>query len=543
MRFKSLLLAIVLSAPAFAAAATPLAEHIEQALQPDALPRSARPLSANERRIAQAVYAQGGFAPLWLSRDAPRRATPQVPEAMAMMSAASDKGLEPGDYRLDGLSLQARHALSETSDAFAARFDVALTLAFSRYLSDLGFGRVDPATMGFELPARRRRDLLADSVIAALHAATSSDGSVQCAVASIEPTIPLYPRLLDALQRYRRLAAAAALPDLIAPTTKIAPGDRYDGVVALRAYLTRHGDLVAAANELDDGSYDAATEQAVRGFQLRHGLEPDGVLGGATFAALTVPLSRRLRQIELSLERLRWLGQIPAERFVAINIPEFELWDVPARGEAEKPLTMRVIVGKQLTDTPVFVDKIVAVEIHPYWNVPRSIASKELFPKLAHDPTYLAREDMELLGAAGLRGTALREALAGGKARVRQKPGGKNALGRIKFVMPNRHSVYLHDTPSRQLFARSRRDFSHGCIRVQDPLALAEFVLRGRSSWDRERVQLAIDAGKNLTVPLNKPVPVLIFYSTVNIGADGQVRFFGDLYGLDDKLLAALAAR
>ena len=539
MNFESVLLAMVLSASAFGAVAAPLAEQIEQALLADTLSKSARPVSASERRIAQAVYADDGFAPRWLTNDSAHQVTPLARVAIALMGAASDKGLVPSDYRADGFAAEAARALS---DEDAARFDAALTLAFIRYLSELGFGRVDPATMGFELPAQRRREVLAQSVIGALSAATSPSGSLQRAVASIEPSIPLYPRLLDALQRYRRLAAAPELPALTTPGTKISPGDRYDGMVALRAHLARHGDLVPAT-WVDDGHYDAATVQAAQRFQLRHGLEPDGMLDASTFEALAVPLTRRSRQIELSLERLRWLGQIPDERFVAINIPEFELWNVPARGERDKPLAMRVIVGKQLTDTPVFVDKIVAVEMQPYWNVPRSIASKELFSKLTRDATYLAREDMELLGAAGLSGPALRQALASGKARIRQKPGAKNALGKVKFVMPNRHSIYLHDTPSRQLFARSRRDFSHGCIRVQDPLTLAEFVLRGQSSWNRERVQLAIDSGKNQTVVLNTPVPVLIFYSTVNIGADGQVRFFRDLYGLDDKLAAALAAR
>jgi murein L,D-transpeptidase YcbB/YkuD len=203
---------------------------------------------------------------------------------------------------------------------------------------------------------------------------------------------------------------------------------------------------------------------------------------------------------------------------------------------------MAVVVGKAASGTPVFVDAVEAVEVNPYWNVPRSIASKELYPKLARDAGWLASQQMELLGRADLRGDGLRQALASGAARLRQRPGPNNALGRVKLVMPNAHDVYLHDTPARALFGRSRRDFSHGCIRLERPLELAAFALAGRPEGTTAALQAAIDEGTNRTLRVAPPIPVLIFYATVNVDADGRPRFMPDVYGHDARLDAALRA-
>jgi murein L,D-transpeptidase YcbB/YkuD len=243
--------------------------------------------------------------------------------------------------------------------------------------------------------------------------------------------------------------------------------------------------------------------------------------------------------VALTLERLRWIGPVPPGRWIAVNIPEYRLWAIDGGRVA---FSMAVVVGRPVTGTPVFVDAVEAVELNPYWNVPRSIASKEFYPRLARDPGWLASERMELLGGAGLHGEALRQALASGEARLRQRPGADNALGRVKLAMPNAHDVYLHDTPSRALFARSRRDFSHGCIRLQRPLELAAFVLADRPEAEPAALRTAIEAGANRTLRVAPPVPVLIFYATVNLGEDGRLRFLPDVYGHDARLDAALRA-
>lgn len=523
-----------------AAPSAGFAAEVARELRGASLSGAARAVSTAERRIVEAAYASQGWSPLWVEADAPHRVSARAIEAIELLRAAADKGLRAVDYDVERLAARAKER--PTGEA-VARFEAALSLAFGRYLMDLGFGRIDPASLGFEIPRVRRRDALPRIIASTL----ASGDSPTRAAASVEPRLTIYRRLLEQLARYRELARPPALPLLSLPKGRVSSGDSLPTVAALREHLIRHGDLVVdPAVSWPDGVYDEATADGLRRFQKRHGLDVDGVFGPGTREALAVPITRRVRQIEWSLERLRWLGETPTGRYVAINIPEYRLWAVSEAGETDgaraSPLTMPIIVGTQVNSTPVFVDAIEAVEVNPYWNVPTSIGSKELYPKLARDAGYLARQDMELIGGAGLSGAALQSALASGAARIRQKPGAKNALGKIKFVMPNRHSVYLHDTPSRQLFDRSRRDFSHGCIRLKEPLALAEFVLRGRSGWDIARVREAIEEGRYRSIPLSQPVPVLILYSTVNVDGNGRAHFFRDVYGLDAKLERALAA-
>ncbi|HMS81884.1 MAG TPA: L,D-transpeptidase family protein, partial [Burkholderiaceae bacterium] len=339
---------------------------------------------------------------------------------------------------------------------------------------------------------------------------------------------------------WRRRALEPAPAPLPPVRGRLVAGDPWPGIDALRARLVAEGDLPADAPPSTPGRYDAVTADAIRRFQARHGLEADGVLGAATLGALRVPAIARVRAIELTLERLRWIGPVPQGRWIAVNLPEFRLWAIE---DGHVATTMPVVAGKAASGTPVFVDAVEAVELNPYWNVPRSIAANELYLKLARDPGWLASQHMELLGAADLRGDALRRALAAGTARIRQRPGPDNALGRVKLVMPNAHDVYLHDTPSRAAFERSRRDFSHGCIRLARPLELAAFVLAGRPEGAPDALASAIDAGGNRRWPVSPQVPVLIFYATVGVGEDGRLRFVPDVYGHDARLDAALRAR
>jgi murein L,D-transpeptidase YcbB/YkuD len=347
------------------------------------------------------------------------------------------------------------------------------------------------------------------------------------------------------LARYRALAADPSLGTLPEFAATVRPGDSYTGLPLLQHRLAAFGDLTADVTPAEPLVYRGAVVEAIKHFQVRHGLEPDGVLGKATQTALRVPIAARVRQIELALERLRWLPHLGDERFVAVNIPMFRLWawdSIPPAGTPS--FDMGVIVGRALsTQTPVFVEEMRSVIFRPYWNVPSSILRHEILPALVRDPDYLRRQNMEIVSGAGddarlvpLTGENL-ERLRQGRLRVRQRPGPNNALGLVKFVFPNDENVYMHGTPAMELFSRFRRDFSHGCVRLEDPVALAEWVLKDQPEWSRDRIVAAMQGSGPLRVNLRRPIQVILFYITaVVMPADGTVRFAEDIYGHDARL-------
>jgi murein L,D-transpeptidase YcbB/YkuD len=280
-------------------------------------------------------------------------------------------------------------------------------------------------------------------------------------------------------------------------------------------------------------------------FQERHGLTPDGVLGPKTMQQLNITPAQRVEQIMLTMERMRWTPLRQAARMVVVNVPEFMLRAYEVQdGRIHVKLSMKVIVGKALdTRTPLFDEEMRFIEFSPYWNIPPSIARQETVPHLRADPGYLARQGMEFVTASGQVVTTVApahlDAVLSGNWRIRQRPGPQNALGDIKFVFPNNDNIYLHHTPSPGLFERDRRDFSHGCIRVQEPVALAKFVLQDDPDWPEERIRSAMASGQSSTLRLTQPLTVLIAYSTV-VAKAGRVFFYPDLYGHDRLLARAL---
>jgi murein L,D-transpeptidase YcbB/YkuD len=305
------------------------------------------------------------------------------------------------------------------------------------------------------------------------------------------------------------------------------------------------GDLAAGAAVANDGVYSTELAAAVRRFQFRHGLVEDGVLGPDTVAALSVPLTRRVEQLALTLERLRWLPAQPKGRLVAVNVPAYRLWAVELGNVSAQPIEMRVIVGKAAaTPTPLFIGQMRYLEFNPYWNVPRSIALGEIAPKLARNPHYLQQNDMELVSAGGqlvpATGSDALARIRSGSARVRQRPGAMNALGEVKFAMPNPMNIYLHSTSSKGLFERARRDLSHGCIRVERPAELAQFALADPGEWDAGQVALAMRPGPTRRVALAAPIPVVLFYATAVTDREGRALFAEDIYQLDPALLRSL---
>ncbi|MEY4760238.1 MAG: hypothetical protein RLZZ200_94, partial [Pseudomonadota bacterium] len=315
--------------------------------------------------------------------------------------------------------------------------------------------------------------------------------------------------------------------------------------------LQQLGDLPAIDGPAAMASQlDADTVTALRAFQRRHGLEDDGVLGQATHQALNVPLRHRVAQIEWSMERVRWLPPPPEGPFIVVNIPQFRLFAFRGPFDAEQSMTaMNVIVGKTFPRfrTPVFMASIRQVVFRPYWDVPRSILRNEVLPELRREPSRVAREGYEAV--RGQRddssvvpwSSAVADDLSAGSLRLRQRPGPRNALGDVKFLLPNPYDVYLHSTPARSLFGRSRRAFSHGCVRVEDPVTLARFVFGEGAGWDEARIRSAQSEGPaSARYPVPQPVPVMVFYATAVAAEDGQARFFDDLYGHDDRLRALL---
>ncbi len=499
-------------------------------------------VSDEERSELRELYRNSREA-IWLDVD--RRPTRNMRDALNMLSHAADEGLDPADYYQQLLTdLTPRLEAGTTAAQTLARVDVAVSAGMLRYLRDLHLGRVDPRTIGLRLDAPRDRHdfptLLRDAMAA---------HRIVELTTSLQPHLAQYRLLREMLPRYRSLAADPAVVSLQPITRVVHPGDAYGDVGLLRRRLVALGDLAGDVPTRDPSRYEGRIIDGVKHFQIRHGLEPDGVLGHSTMAALRVPLTWRVRLIELALERLRWLPHLGDERLIALNIPMFRLWawdTIPPDG---MPLFgMDVIVGRALsTQTPVFVAEMDEVIFRPYWNVPRSILRHEVLPRIEREPGYLGAEDMEVVRGDGDNAAHVdltTDALAGlkrGVLRVRQRPGPKNALGLVKFVFPNREDVYMHGTPAQALFGRSRRDFSHGCVRVEDPVALAEWALRDRPEWTRDRIVAATIGSQTIHVTLPRPIQVILFYTTAGVmPEDGTIRFADDIYRHDAKLDRAL---
>ncbi|HEY6289979.1 MAG TPA: L,D-transpeptidase family protein, partial [Terriglobia bacterium] len=335
------------------------------------------------------------------------------------------------------------------------------------------------------------------------------------------------------------------------PAKTIKPGDPYPDAAQLAKRLQLLGDLSATASALpspDTTLYTGALVDAVKHFQQRHGLDPDAALGQKTVSEINTPLSQRVLQLQLALERWRWIPPDFPRPPVVVNIPEFRLRAI--NDQQQVALSMRVVVGKAYRhQTPVFADSMKYLVFRPYWNVPISIQRSELVPKIRKDRSYLAKHSYEVVTSSGqvVSEGAVSDAtlaqLASGKLSIRQTPGPENALGAVKFIFPNEYNVYLHSTPAQELFSRARRDFSHGCIRVEDPLALAGWVLQGKPEWTLDRIKAAMSpsGSPSQQVNLDKPIPVLILYATAVVSQDGEADFFDDIYGYDGELEKVLA--
>lgn len=470
--------------------------------------------------------------------------TPEADELLAALATAQDYGLRPADYDVPALVAQ-RERLA-AAPAESAAFDAAMSHAALRLVEHLHYGRIDPRKAGFEF-----HDMRDDLDVPVAVMGIASSPHVRDAIGAVEPRFYHYRLLKSALARYRELAADESLTRLppypkAAGKKSLREGDAYAGAPALRRLLVALGDMSAPSSQVQDAIYDAALLEGVKRFQDRHGIDADGALGAKTFAALTTPLAQRVRQIELTLERWRWLPPFTTPP-IMVNIPQFRLFIFHTTDDRAADIQqMPVIVGQVFprTRTPVFVGDMRYVIFRPYWDVPPSIARRELLPDIRKNPGYLQKHNMEIVQGESdsakimAPSPAAFDALAAGKLRLRQRPGPDNALGPIKFIFPNEHNVYLHGTPAQSLFAQSRRAFSHGCIRVADPVALAEHVLKNADGvWDRDRILSEMNNGATpLRVNLKQSIRVMVVYGTALATEAGPVKFFDDIYGHDRKL-------
>lgn len=459
--------------------------------------------------------------------------------ALALLGNAGAHGIDPRRYNVADLASRLGHLQDEHA---AAAFDHDLGAAVLQYLADLHDGRIASAYRpaadaagGYDPVAQLRKAI--------------GGGRLDDAVNAALPAIPLYQRAMAALAQYRALAQAAPQWPVLpaAPHGAVRAGEHYQGAALLRERLRVLGDMASGDEGNKDDVYTVELAEAVRRFQARHGLAEDGILGAGTLAALSVPPGYRAAQLALTLERLRWLPAFPPHgRIIAVNIPTYRLWAFDASDNVAVPaLEMRVIVGAGgRTPTPLFIGDMRYLEFDPYWNVPPSIVRQEIVPKLARNAAYLQQNDMELVGSDGsVLHIAASESLArlrSGSARVRQRPGPRNVLGDVKFAMPNPMNIYLHSTSASELFGRTRRDLSHGCIRVERPAELAQFVLADPLHWDGASVAAAMRAGRNRFVKLPASLPVVLFYATALVDRQGRVLFADDIYGLDQPLMTAL---
>jgi murein L,D-transpeptidase YcbB/YkuD len=504
------------------------------------LPELRWPDFSDYRGHVQNFYQPAGYAPAWIRQGQP---TPQALAIIDILKQADSQGLDPEDY--DGGRWADRLArLQKAQAGDAAIFDAALTVCLMRYISDCHIGKINPEHFKFGLSVEAKKYELPTF----LRERLVNGQDMQAELAQIGPPFAGYKRTLEALQRYLQLAKQDDGEKLPVPAKPVAPGSLYDGIPRLTRRLRLVGDLPASAVVPGDSNlYQGALVDAVKSFQGRHGLKPDGRLDAPTLANLNTPLSQRVDQLRLMLERWHWLPDRFNEPPIVVNIPEFRLRAYDSNQNIV--LSMNVIVGKAFRHkTPVFEKDMRYVIFRPYWNVPPSIQHSEIVPAIQKDRDYIAKKGFEVVTQGGqlvTSGAITDDVLAqlrAGKLAVRQKPGPTNALGLVKLIFPNEYNVYLHSTPAPQLFSQTRRDFSHGCIRVEKPADLAAWVLRDKPGWSVAQVQAAMTSGKdNVQVNLTQPVPVLILYGTAVVDPDGKVQFFDDIYGYDDELKQALA--
>ena len=479
---------------------------------------------------AKKFYSERAFKLGWFKDN---QIVPKANQMLNILKKSGEEGLNPKDYQIknfDQLFADLKASAKGSAKFFALEkeIDVALSATYFAWASDYYRGTVVPTeNKAIEWDVKSNKIKLHKALMTVL-----GERESKYPYADFQPLHPEYTRLKAALANYRKIKAAGGWPSIPAGT-KIKPGDNSPAVNILYKRL-----IGSSADTTTHTIYDATLASAVKQFQTQNGLKADGALGPETIKLLNISVDQRIKQIILNMERWRWIPKKFEPDYLLVNIPEYKL-HVFEKG-AEK-MTMKVIVGKTLNSTPVFSDRLESVVLSPYWNVPMSIIQKELAPKLISNPDYLEHLDMEIITAKGtlvspssIKWSSVNE--SNFKYILRRRPGPKNDLGDVKFIFPNSMDIYLHDTPNDELFNQTKRGFSHGCVRVEKPIELAEYLLRNKPGYDKSTILDIISQRKEKHVALKQKLPVYLVYFTAWADESGQVYFRDDIYGHDKTL-------
>ena len=477
------------------------------------------------------VYERRDYAPAWTDKS-------QIAELISAIKATAGDGLDPTDYHLDSVlfvhSAIGGGRLNEPAEIADA--DLILTDSLIRLGYHQRFGKVNPYSLDPDWNFRRGLNDMDPAT--AIQQAIDSDSLLEF-LRSMFPRGWVYTQMRDGLARYREIAADGGWPQIPEGQT-LRPGATDPRLATLMQRLAITGDMEMMQTFAPVTEYDEVLQAGVSHFQERHGLDADAIVGPATVNALNVSAEQRVKQLEINLERARWVLDDISDDFILVNIAGFRAYLMRDR---EIAWQTKVQVGKTYHKTPVFRDEMKYVVFNPTWTVPYSIASKEMLPKIKSDPEYFQTRDFDVKDRSG---NVIDPATVDWSSVSRrnfaytlvQRPGPNNALGRVKFIFPNKHAVYLHDTPSKYLFGRAERAFSHGCIRVEDPYEFAELLLG--SDWDQDKIAATLDSKETKTVMLPKPLPVLLMYWTAVVNQDGEVFFYNDIYQRDQNIATAL---
>ena len=475
------------------------------------------------------AYEDHDFAPYWTNPD-------RIRELMELISSAADHGLKPSDYNIDALDKVLKLRLAEPSAEIEAEADILLTESLFVYGYHRHLGKVKASAMDPNINFRRETYNNQAPAVTLEQALDSS--SLTDFIDTLAPRGPVYKQLQSKMKFYRDVASKGGWP-MVPDGPTIHPGESDPRVAVIRERLaaTGHTDSASVGSPV----YDPALVAEMKAFQTRHQLDVDGVVGQQTVAALNVPVEHRVDQIRLSLERLRWVKEEAVDTMVVVNIAGFRAFFF--RDGTIEWITP-VMVGKNYRATPIFRGDIAYLEFNPTWTIPPGILRNDTLPAIKRDPNYLASKNIRVIDRDGktvdpsmVDWTKYKNSAP---YTFRQDPGPHNSLGTVKFIFPNEHFVFLHDTPHRELFVKSERNFSSGCIRVKNPLDLAELILNDPEKYNRSALDAILETRETQRVNLRPKVPVIILYLTAGIGAEGEIRFYKDIYDRDQKVLDAL---
>jgi murein L,D-transpeptidase YcbB/YkuD len=520
------------------------------------------------------LYEQNNYSLFWITTNGP---SPAAYEMVEIIRDSDNEALNTQDYNIEEIDNTLTRIDSDKKSGNSydeedlAELELLLSNAFLTYGHDLHYGRVRAEQINLELLSGEKPVNITQLLV---QATTNDD--VKGTLNTLMPKYPMYGKLKVSLKEYKEIAANGGWQPY-PYGEKFKKGARGNRVIALRERLKATGELDPSTTNSE--VFDETLDIAVKKYQERNGLYVDGVVGKSTKEALNVPVDVRISQIELTMERWRLLPQYLGSRYILVNIANYHLYGVDNNNDT---LTMRIVVGKPEWNTPMFSEEMTHIVMNPYWNIPPSIFKDDIAPRIRQDSEYLSKRGIDAVGLSTPKKIAVEESeevevvenveatsdnengesseqplseaeiqnkkaqeeyiakVLSGNYRLRQNPGPGNPLGQIKFLFPNKYAVYLHDTPNRGFFKRAQRNFSHGCIRVENPMELAEFVLASNGNWDHGKIKSSINSRITKTVHLDQAIPVYILYFTSWVDDQGNVNFHKDIYGLDQTLLNAL---